>query len=309
MTDSSPPSQASPTASEARCPCCSEALQGKFCGTCGQRAGLGRLRTWGIIGGAFAAIIDVERAVPRTVLGLTTKPGVVCREYVDGKRAKYANPFKYALITLALLVLAASWKQAIVFRDMKLTFGGPGDLTARQMEAEAISLVSQNLNIAIFLAMPVCAAMLLGLFRRGRLNYAEHFTFVLYMSGHFALVRAVFVLAGLMGTNAGFFASLLGELAYFIWAGVQFYGRSWMATAWRMVIAQGVYRLTTIAIAAGIALGIMFWLPESLGGMGYDWSETIERAKASVEAAAEAQAQGEEAETGGAEEAPPMTSP
>ena len=112
---------------------CDHPFTGSFCPACGQTGATGRLRVREIAGDAISQVFNLDAKVPRTLIGLTTAPGRVCREYVRGRRVGYVPPFRYCLILLTLTVLA---NLAIGFDPTSLT--AQRDFTPLQEELRAM---------------------------------------------------------------------------------------------------------------------------------------------------------------------------
>ena len=93
------------------CANCDEPLTGAFCEQKATRSRRldGRLLFEDLIEKA----LNLESSLLRTVVGLTLRPGTVCREYVNGKRTLYTNPVTYLLLVAVLGAVSKSLIRSI----------------------------------------------------------------------------------------------------------------------------------------------------------------------------------------------------
>lgn len=69
----------------------------RYCHHCGQINTTKKLSFKDFFNEFFASIFSYDSRLRHTIVGLLFKPGVVTKEYVEGKRIKYANPFRFYL--------------------------------------------------------------------------------------------------------------------------------------------------------------------------------------------------------------------
>ena len=50
----------------------------------------------------WQAIVSVDRSAVSLIAALLVRPGVVARDYVEGRRKRYFGPFAFLLITVGL---------------------------------------------------------------------------------------------------------------------------------------------------------------------------------------------------------------
>jgi len=68
-----------------------------FCPNCGQRNDIRKLNFGNFLGAVFDEFISYDSRFWRTIVVLLLKPGKVSKDYIEGKRAQYANPFRFYL--------------------------------------------------------------------------------------------------------------------------------------------------------------------------------------------------------------------
>ena len=74
---------------------CGTPLTAKYCPQCGQKANVGRL-TWHHLGEEIAHFFThIEQGFLKTTKDLLIKPGIVQKNYLDGKRKIYHKPIGF----------------------------------------------------------------------------------------------------------------------------------------------------------------------------------------------------------------------
>ncbi|MEW7279983.1 DUF3667 domain-containing protein [Aquimarina sp. 2201CG1-2-11] len=69
----------------------------KYCHNCGQANTTKRLSFKDFFSEFFASIFSYDSKLRHTVVALLFKPGKISKEYIEGKRIKYSNPFRFYL--------------------------------------------------------------------------------------------------------------------------------------------------------------------------------------------------------------------
>lgn len=134
MSGTRPPSPA-----EVECANCGRRFEGTYCPDCGQEdRDLDRsLRAF--LRDLFSDVLAFDARIWRTVPLLVTNPGVLARDYVEGRRARYVPPVR-------LYVFLA----AVFFTVLALTRGGPVRFGAVETPGATtiVSVVSLELGVA-----------------------------------------------------------------------------------------------------------------------------------------------------------------
>src|SRR3954470_16686728 len=98
---SSPASPASPP-----CPNCGSAMVAEFCARCGELQPAHRdLSIRAVAHDAVQEFVGVDGKIPRTLWALLTKPGLLTREFIDGRRGRYSKPLSLFLVLNVLFFL------------------------------------------------------------------------------------------------------------------------------------------------------------------------------------------------------------
>ena len=152
-----------------------------YCPYCGQKSATSRINLKRLLGEIWIALTDVDKGILRLVKDLSTRPGVVAREYVAGKRKKYLNPFSYLF-----LMVAVAFFMIVKFEDVALAQLDPVALSRFDSGAtnkEFLQYSFRYFNIFIFLMCPVNGLIVWLFFRKNGYNYAENTVLAAYLSG------------------------------------------------------------------------------------------------------------------------------
>ena len=125
----------------ATCPNCDVPRTGKFCAACGQNNRADRLSLKEMSQTGLAHVFELDVPLLRTLVGLTIRPGRVCREYIAGHRRRYSNPLRYCIITAALYMLCLAVLGVSPGESMQLTLGASSrsaDATVTRLQASGV---------------------------------------------------------------------------------------------------------------------------------------------------------------------------
>ena len=108
-----------------RCLNCGVPLYGTFCAGCGQRDVPPHPTVRELAGDAWQELSGYDGRIMATIRGLV-RPGLLTREYVEGRRAGYLPPVRlYLIVSVVYFVLAASAPENLSGVDSS-TISGPG---------------------------------------------------------------------------------------------------------------------------------------------------------------------------------------
>lgn len=229
---------------------CDSPLQpGKaWCSVCGQKADTHRLQLHDIGHALVHMLTHADHSVFSLVRDLAFKPGHVAREYVKGRRRKYFNPFTFVLVVVgvASLMLAAT-------KFVDFTSAAPPNPVS--------DFLQRHINLLILVQLPLLTLFTSLLFRKERLNLAEHLALASYTSG-FRSIFVTLVMAPVWALTQWNYAMmvttyLLIWLLYFSMACAQFFegNRWWLACKG---FAAGALAQITISFAIWLAFFLWF---------------------------------------------------
>jgi len=96
-----------PTTKNLNCLNCDFPFSGHevFCPNCGQKNTSKKLTFGNFIKVVFAGFFSWDAKFWRTLFPLITKPGKISRDYIEGKRVRYTNPFRFYLTITIIFFL------------------------------------------------------------------------------------------------------------------------------------------------------------------------------------------------------------
>lgn len=154
------------------CRNCGAALATPHCGQCGQKRAQRfswhdlRRETW-----EQWRLFEIVSL--RTLWRLLSKPGVVAREYVMGRRKDHMHPLKLLLLMVALLVLMLGTNQYFAYHG----YSRQADAALARMGELIQSYANWSFSLSI---VAIFAASVLGFRRRLGYNALEHAVLAVY---------------------------------------------------------------------------------------------------------------------------------
>ncbi|MGI8951314.1 MAG: DUF3667 domain-containing protein [Chitinophagaceae bacterium] len=187
----------------------------KYCPYCGQTAVVERLNFSEIFHDFFHAFIHTDKGIFLLLKKLTYKPGKIAREYIEGKRKKYFNPFSFLVLMVAV---------ALFFLTQFETLGIKYE-NVNASNKEILHLSFKYFNLLVFIRCPINAFLLWIFFKKSKINYAEYFVLAAYLSGQemffYCIAAILFILFPSAILIIGIVAGILISL-WFIIALMQF---------------------------------------------------------------------------------------
>tara|TARA_R110001583_G_scaffold14331_1_gene60160 strand:- start:436 stop:1563 length:1128 start_codon:yes stop_codon:yes gene_type:complete len=94
--------------------------QEKFCPDCGQANKDKRITFGSFVHEVFNGFISWDSKFWTTIVPLLTKPGKVSRDYIDGKRQRYANPFQFYLsVSVLFFLMLGATESYDTFKELR----------------------------------------------------------------------------------------------------------------------------------------------------------------------------------------------
>jgi hypothetical protein len=227
--------------------CGAELLPGqKFCAQCGQRTDLSRLTVHEIAHEFTHALLHADRSALALLRSLLLRPGVVAREYVQGKRRRHFGPFA----TLVILVGVGSLVSELL---------GFESITSSTHLNALQDFLNRHVNILVFAQVPLLSLMCLLLFRRDHYGFAEHTVLVVYAACLRPILFVLLILPYWYLFQPS--AALIGDLTWAIWsvyfgiAAAQFYSGNRLLS-W----VKGVFAAAIIYPATSVFINALSWV-------------------------------------------------
>lgn len=204
------------------------------------------------------AFTHADHSVFSLVRALATQPGKVAREYIDGRRKLYFNPFTFLIIVVGVAVVFMT-----VTKFDLATFGAG-------VKNPISAFLQRNINLIILAQVPLLAFFGAMLFRADKLNFAEHLVLTTYTSGF----RSIFFMLAVIPVWVIFSPPAMPLtavyiaiwVAYFGVACAQFYtGNRWWLWFKGALVAVLAQAATTAIIGASITVYFTYFRKVSGG--------------------------------------------
>ena len=258
---------------------CGEPMSGRFCASCGQRHETHPPTVGHLLGEVAETLTHADSRLWRTLRLLLTKPGLLTVDFLAGRRDRYLPPirlyFILSFIFFLILALDSGDKTSEVNADFKgavencqqLKYNGPfpqkieprlRNACVRTMQdlqqgGERISRsFLQGLPKAMFVLLPLFAAMMSLFYWRPRRLYAEHLLYLIHNHSAAFLAMTIVTLIDrvIPASYSGYLILLLlGWLGWYCYRGLQvFYGQSWRRTLAKFVPMLLLYSILAVVI-------------------------------------------------------------
>lgn len=261
-----------------------------FCWQCGQETQLHEPTFLEFVHEFIGHYVAVEGSLWRTLKALVASPGRLTAEYFAGRRKQYVLPLRLYLTTSFVFFLlvkmfgAASGLHVIVapvdlhgqpisaatnpamYREMHGCIDLPGSCslwstaTSRfglkadamaQRPGEVVQHMIAFAPFAVFMLLPLFAAIVMLVWRSSRMNYGGHFVFSLHT--HALWFIALTVLAFLPGLVSA--VGLLVLPIHTVLSLHRVHGDGWVKTLGRSLIVATLYGVALLIALIGLGIG------------------------------------------------------
>jgi hypothetical protein len=260
-----------------RCANCGAALTGLYCHACGQKHEPHVHSIGHFLEETTESLTHADSRLWRTVLLLLARPGFLTAEFFAGRRARYLPPIRlYLVVSVVFFLTAGALPDGLAPVRINVGDGAttstsqqdcdgllvelPGkawlrprlvatcERLVREGPAVLVDAFVHNLPRALFLFLPLVAALMLLLYWRPRRYYVEHLLFLVH--NHAAVFLSATVLMLVVAVWPGSSVLALMAMAYYAW---YFYAalRSYYAEGrGRTVAKYGVIALTYLLLGS-----------------------------------------------------------
>jgi hypothetical protein len=242
-----------------------------FCAQCGQKAETHRISLHEITHDAIHYFTHADKGIFHLLKGLLKRPGIVAREYIDGKRKTYFKPLNFFLIVVGIVVFMTSTLHKEYPRPANRPSAAqnyrPDPAMIEQYRAmgmraaKSSKFTAKYSNMITMLATPLFAGFFWLFYRRARYNYLEHLVANMYFVPMVMLLYGLVVipLQRVSGSYNVFMIALgvffLWEIIYRALAYYQFIGKK---GGWQLFKAFGVSLLAS-AVWIAISYGLVWY--------------------------------------------------
>ena len=146
---------------------CNSDIDNKFCPSCGQKTDTHRIvLKHFVMHDLLHGVWHLEKGILFTLKETIVRPGQAALDYINGKRIRYYNVFYLSLLVIGLNILLLHYKELLTEESVNVLKNNKSSLN---------DFVSKYSKIILFCIVPIFALNAKLLFRRLKLNTAEHF--------------------------------------------------------------------------------------------------------------------------------------
>jgi len=190
------------------CPNCGSTMVAEYCARCGEQQPAHRDLSIGAVAhDTLQEFVGVDGKVPRTVWALVTKPGVLTREFIDGRRGRYTKPLSL-FVVLNLIFFLIQPHTGLLRYSLDGYVGGDADAhvaraalvkdkvlkSHESASAYAMrfndTLADQKKSMLLF-AVPVFAVAMVVVFAGTKRYFVEHLVFAVHAYAFLLALLAV----------------------------------------------------------------------------------------------------------------------
>jgi len=235
------------------CKNCGNEFEGKFCNYCGQKNFEKRFTIKDILHDFFHSFTHVDSGIIFLFKELFFRPGIVAKEYIEGKRKKYFSPLQYLVITVAVSTFLAVNFNLFGSRVDPSTIAGLNDLQMFFLKFQ--QFIYKYYNLILFVSVPIGAFYSYLFFKKSGYNYAENLVFNSFIAGQRNIIYILLTPFLYFFMNKWFIIIglyFLLWLVYFGFAFVQFFGGKKSHTILKFICVAILLWITNQIISIGV---------------------------------------------------------
>ena len=200
------------------CRNCGTHVTNKYCENCGQRTSVYKVSFKETIHDFIDAAFSLNAPLFITLKQLIVNPGIVLREYLEGKRKKYYKPVAFFILTtVAYLVI----RSAIGFDPFTDTVVEVESTQNNQLLTKARDFMLFNINKLLFIFV-FTLALFSKLFFSKRYTLAEYLAISFYLTGMYTLFTTLNLFLVVWLSKEMQLLGIFVMLVYFIYAMTSF---------------------------------------------------------------------------------------
>lgn len=267
-----------------KCLNCGTEFEGKFCPECGQSADTGRFTMRFIFENLIAAFTSKDGGIWFTLKNMFTQPGAMVVELLNGKRRSYFSPFPmlFFVLTVYILLFTLTGSRGAIkeleheYLEMEQTIDSNLDEKTQMAMArfneiqrffgQGVKFYNTHYTAVTMLTIPIflfATRAWYGRNNRKRYYRAEYLVAIAYSMVMVVLYRCLTSLVYLLSQNAANTMSNFVPLATIVAFTACFrrmLGFSIAKTAWRSLLALGLYYIILGTLLLTICIGLYFFL-------------------------------------------------
>jgi hypothetical protein len=178
---------------QTECLNCGNNLTAKYCSNCGQKK-VQRITFKNLLLLIQRGTLEFRSPLLKTIVGLTIRPADVCREYLDGSRAKYFNPVRYAFWLITFTMIFAVFLNVNMMDASFESYNLDAKASARFDQVK--NMIENGLVYFFFVSAFIMALLAKLAFWKEKYNVFELYVVCLLLNGHLCFLSIVLLATG-----------------------------------------------------------------------------------------------------------------
>jgi len=199
-----------------------------YCSSCGQAASTSRLKTNHVVHNFLHSFTHTDKGFFYLIPQLLIRPGTIAREYNEGKRKTYFNPFTFVILIMAI--------NTVLVANFRLMSPDLSEATDPIKE-----FLNNHFNVVVFLSIPIMAYFTSILYKKKDMNFAESLVLGCFTSGersifYILLISPLFIFFRDY-YNVILYTYLVFFVIYYAWACCQYFNDYRFMTFFKGILA------------------------------------------------------------------------
>lgn len=238
------------------CKNCDGAVNGAYCGTCGQSATTHPINLSFVWHDVQHGLLHFDKGMLFTAKELFTRPGHSIREFIQGKRVRHFKPVSL------VLVLAGAF--GLLYHLLHIDMIGSLQASSERKGMDLVKInewMGEHYALMELIYVPLFAFASRLAFRKSDYNLIEHIVLNAFLSGQRLLVNLasmpfLYAFNGTAHMRAVSITSSIIGVGLTFWTYGQFFApRPWWNTAWRTLLTYII--LCAEILFASLLVGIV----------------------------------------------------
>jgi hypothetical protein len=270
-----------------KCLNCGELLRGRYCQACGQKGGPAPVFLHDFMHELIHEFLHFDSKIVLTMRMLLFSPGMLTREYIEGRKVRYVGPVRLYLVASVVLfgILAfvpvhrgdsMTGEEAAALAEARAQATAPqpieGSIVRRATEQGVekvlrdpehfVAALGKALSKTVFLLVPIFAFLTWRMYRKNLSFYVGHLYFALHLHAFIFFLMAVSAALALAGPPFDRASSIFGLvfLVYFYLALRRAFGATWLRTLAGGSAILAVYLFFNFLGIAALTIGTLYYL-------------------------------------------------
>lgn len=180
----------------AECKNCHHSLneEDKFCSKCGQNTDTHKINLHYVIHELIHGILHLDGGIVHTTKALFTKPGIMIREYLEGKRKNHFSPIIYIILLSTIMVLIKNYLyNNHIIDEAQLNSQTEIGKKIIQIAVPALEWVFSHLTLLYLIQIPIMAiGFYLAFKKMTKYNYLEWLLTMSFCTIQIMIISVVF---------------------------------------------------------------------------------------------------------------------